>query len=66
MPYKHTNNKGQDYFLHARDVKLRGSGKQQRIYFFAKDTRSGSLDEVPAGYMIVENPRTGLPILKRG
>jgi hypothetical protein len=65
MAYKHTNKKGTDYYLHSKAVKLRGSGKNQTIYFFARDVRSGSLDEVPAGYTVVENPRTGLPILKR-
>ena len=65
MAFKHTNEKGQDYFLHTKEVKLRGSGKQQRIFFFAKDVRDGSLEDVPTGYMVVENKRTGLPILKR-
>jgi hypothetical protein len=65
MPYKHTNGKGQDYYLHSMEVKLRGSGKQQRIFFFAREVKGGSLDEVPGGYTIVENKKTGLPILKR-
>lgn len=65
MAYKYTNKKGTDYYLHKREVKLRGSGKNQTIFFFARDVRDGSLDEVPAGYTVVENPRTGLPILKR-
>lgn len=66
MAYKHTNKKGTDYYLHQRDVTLRGSGKTQRIFFFAKDVRDGALDSVPTGYIVVENDRTGLPILKRG
>lgn len=65
MAYKHTNKKGTDYYLHSRQVTLRGSGKLQTIYFFARQPQSGALDEVPAGYMIVENDRTGLPILKK-
>ncbi len=65
MAYKHVNKKGQDYFLHKRDVTLRGSGKLQTIYFFAKEVKDGSLDAVPAGYTVVENDRTGLPILKK-
>lgn len=66
MAFKYTNKKGTDYYLHQRDVQLRGSGKTQRIFFFARDVRDGALDDVPSGYVVVENDRTGLPILKRG
>jgi len=45
-------------------VTLRG-GKQQRIYFFARDVRAGSLDAVPAGYEVMETKRTGMPVLKK-
>jgi uncharacterized membrane protein len=65
MAYSYKNSKGQTYYLHMRDVKLRGSGKTQRIYFFARETRSGSLNDVPTGYKVVENKKTGLPVLKR-
>jgi hypothetical protein len=54
------------YYLHGKTVTLRGTGKQQTIYFFAPDVRPGAMDAVPAGMTIVENPRTGLPFLKRG
>jgi len=66
MVYKHTNSRGQDYYLHSLTVTLRGSGKNQTIYFFSKDVRDGSVDNVPQGYQVVENTRTGLPILKKG
>lgn len=65
MAYSHTNSKGQSYYLHSKEVRLRGSGKTQRIFFFARDQRPGALDQVPAGYRVVENTRTGLPILKK-
>lgn len=65
MAYTYANSKGTSYILHAKDVTLRGSGKKQRIYFFARDQRSGALDEIPSGYTVIENQRTGLPILKR-
>ncbi len=65
MAYKHTNSKGTGYYLHGKDVKLR-SGRTQRIYYFAKDVRAEALDEVPTGFKVVENSRTGLPVLKRG
>jgi len=65
MAYSHKNSKGQIYYLHMKDVKLRGSGKVQRIYFFARDIRKESLEEVPTGYKVVENKKTGLPVLKK-
>jgi hypothetical protein len=64
MAFKFTNSKKVDYFLHFRDVTLRG-GRQQRIYFFARDVRESSLDAVPAGYKVVETERTGMPVLKK-
>ncbi len=65
MAFAHTNSKGQEYLLHQRDVTLKG-GRIQRIYFFAREVKEGAIDALPAGYVIVENPRTGLPILKKG
>jgi hypothetical protein len=65
MAYEFTNSKGVKYFLHFKDVNLKG-GRVQRIYFFARDIRPGSLDAVPAGYVVMETERTGMPILKKG
>lgn len=65
MAFAHTNSKGQEYFLHQRDVTLKG-GRVQRIYFFAREIKDGAIDALPAGYIVVENARTGLPILKKG
>ncbi|MBT7483444.1 hypothetical protein HN680_01615 [Candidatus Peregrinibacteria bacterium] len=64
MAFSYTNKKGVTYYLHFKDVTLRG-GKQQRIYFFARDVRDGSLDEVPEGMMVMETERTGMPVLKK-
>lgn len=64
MAYAHTNSKGQQYFLHMKDVTLKG-GRVQRIFFFAREVKEGAVDELPAGYQVVENARTGLPILKK-
>jgi hypothetical protein len=64
MAYEFTNSKGVKYYLHFKDVNLKG-GRIQRIYFFARDIRDGSLDDVPAGYRVVETERTGMPILKK-
>jgi hypothetical protein len=65
MAYEFTNSKGVKYYLHFKDVNLKG-GRIQRIYFFARDVRPGSLDAVPAGYVVMETERTGMPILKKG
>ncbi|MEN9327723.1 MAG: hypothetical protein RI947_531 [Candidatus Parcubacteria bacterium] len=65
MAFKHTNTRGTDYYLHSRKVTLRGSGKEQTIYFFAKKPGEGSLEAVPSEYMVVESKKTGLPVLKR-
>ncbi|MFC2163382.1 hypothetical protein ACFLT2_00120 [Acidobacteriota bacterium] len=65
MAYEFTNKKGVTYYLHFKDVNLKG-GRQQRIYFFARDVRPGSLDAVPDGYVVMETERTGMPILKKG
>jgi hypothetical protein len=65
MAFAHTNSKGQQYFLHQRDVTLKG-GRVQRIYFFGREAKEGAIDAMPAGYVVVENARTGLPILKKG
>ena len=64
MAYAHTNSKGQTYFLHSKKVILRG-GREQTIFFFARDERPEALDAVPNGYMVLENKKTGLPMLKR-
>lgn len=64
MAYAHTNSKGQTYFLHSRNVTLRG-GRKQMIFFFAREEKDGALDEVPHGYHVIENKKTGLPMLKR-
>ena len=55
---------GQDYFLHKRDVTLRG-GRKQTIYFFAREEKDGAIDDLPAGYEVMENSRTGLPMLRK-
>lgn len=63
--YSYTNAKGQKYYLHMKDVKLK-NGRIQRIYFFARDIRDGSLEAVPAGYKVMETKRTSMPVLKKG
>lgn len=65
MAYQHTNAKGQTYYLHTKEVRLR-SGRIQRIYYFAREVRPEAIDQLPEGFIVAENKRTGLPTLKRG
>ena len=65
MAYSHENSKGITYQLHSKEVTLSG-GRKQRIYYFAKEVNEEfALDEVPEGYKVIENERTGLPMLKK-
>ena len=65
MAYQHTNSKGVTYFLNSKDVVLRG-GKKQTIYYFSKDQRAETIDALPAGKEVGENPRNGFLTVKRG
>lgn len=65
MAFVTKNSKGQMYYLHTKEVTLKG-GRQQRIYYFAKAEKPGEgLDALPAGFQVLENTRTGLPMLKK-
>lgn len=63
MAYKVTNSKGNSYYLHARQVELKG-GRKQNLFFFAKEAGDGALDAVPDGYQVAES-KNGLPVLKK-
>ncbi|MAS67963.1 MAG: hypothetical protein ACJ0P7_01150 [Flavobacteriaceae bacterium] len=63
MAYSFENSKGKTYYLHTKDVTLKG-GRNQTIYYFAKDQRVNACD-LPAGKKVVENERTGLPFVKK-
>ncbi len=65
MEYKVKSKKsGKDYFLHSKNVTLAG-GRKQMIYYFAGEIKEGALGELPAGYEVMENKRTGLPMLRK-
>ena len=55
---------GKTFYLHQKEVTLRG-GRKQRIFFFAGEVKDGAIDQLPAGYAVGENSKTGLPILKK-
>ena len=64
--YKHTNSRGVSYFLHKKDVTLRG-GKNQTIYFFCKEEKGakGEPTDLPAGYEVTENPRNSFLTIRK-
>lgn len=55
---------GKTYYLHSKEVKLKGDRKQ-RIYYFAGEATKDALNDLPAGYEVMENKRTGLPMLRK-
>lgn len=61
MAYKYTNKRGSDYYLHSRKAK----NSNTRLYFFSKEKKEGVEKELPTGYEIQENDKTGLPILRK-
>lgn len=64
MAFEFKNSKGTVYYLHGKDVTLRG-GRLQKIYYFAREIKPGAMDAVPAGLQVVETTKTGMPILKK-
>ncbi|MCL5409325.1 MAG: hypothetical protein M1607_00515 [Patescibacteria group bacterium] len=65
MAYQYQNKKGTMYYLHATDVVLKGSNLQKVIYYFAKEPGAKAINDLPNGYEVVENKRTGLPTLRK-
>ena len=55
---------GKTYHLHARQQKLKG-GQEVTLYYFAGEAKDGAIDAVPAGMEVIENERTGLPMLRK-
>jgi len=55
---------GKTYYLHSKEVKLAG-GRLQKIFYFSGTAESNALDALPAGYEVMENERTGLPMLRK-
>ncbi len=65
MPYSVKSQKsGKTYYLHSKAVELK-SGLKQTIYYFSGNPGEGSLDKLPEGYEVMENTRTGLPMLRK-
>lgn len=56
---------GKTYYLHERRQKLKG-GQTVTLYYFAGEPKEGAIDALPDGYVVSENSKTGLPLLKKG
>lgn len=57
-PFVYKNKNKERYYLHMRE---RGKGI---IYFFTKDP-VGAIFDLPPGYEVGENPKTGMPFLRK-
>lgn len=68
MPYAAKSMKtGETYYLFSKEVTLRG-GRKQRIFYFSRDSKNSkgeAVAELPDGMEVMENERTGLPMLRR-
>ena len=65
MAFSATSKKsGRTFYLHSKEVTLRG-GRKQRIFYFGGEVKAGAIDNLPEGYTLGENSKTGLPILKK-
>ena len=53
MACSYTNSRGKTYYLHKKGF----------LYFFSQKPEDAV--EMPQGYKIVENKKTGLPLLKK-
>ena len=56
--FTYKNKAGIIYYLHRHERKNR------MIYFFSKDP-ADALPALPLGYEVIENERTGLPMLRK-
>lgn len=65
MAYSVTSKKsGKNYFLHSKEVTLAG-GRKQKIFYFAGAEAKEAINDLPEGYEVIENSRTGLPMLRK-
>lgn len=66
MPFSAVSKKsGKTYYLHTKEVTLAG-GRKQKIFYFAGDIdKPSAVNALPVGYEVMENSRTGLPMLRK-
>ncbi len=66
MPFSALSKKsGKTYYLHTKEVTLAGGRKQKIFYFAGEIDKQTAVNEMPAGYEVMENSRTGLPMLRK-
>ena len=58
-PFIYKNKKGKNFWLH---MKQRGKGV---LYYFSNNPE-GAINNIPKGFIVFENLKTGLPMLKKG
>lgn len=63
MSYSYTNSKGTVYVLHRKAV-TQANGTTRTLHYFTPNVTEHAIDELPAGYTVVE-AKTGLPLLKK-
>jgi len=55
-----------DWTLYKREITWKSDGKKRTIYFFAKSTpKSGVPCDMPDGYIVGKNPKTGMRYLQK-
>jgi len=55
---------GKTYHLHARKQKLKG-GQEVTLFYFGGEAKECAIDALPDGYEVIENAKTGLPMLRK-
>ena len=63
MSYTYTNSRGVKYYLNGSESTLRG-GHKHMSYYFSKEQRPTACD-LPSDREPVENPRNGVPFLRK-
>lgn len=62
MAFSYKNSRGDTYFLHERKTGKNGTGK---LFYFAKERKENSVENLPSGYKVAENQKTGMPVIKK-
>ena len=55
---------GKTYYLHLKAQK-RPDGGTTNLYYFGGEAKEDVQEKLPDGYKVIENERTGLPMLKK-
>lgn len=54
MAFDYKNSRGKTYFLHNKG----------KLYYFSSEKKDNAID-FPKGFKVIENSKTGLPMLKK-